>query len=91
MLNAISDYAKTADFGIEEMQFEIENKEIVGFIQGVSKNMCHISCGDSSRKNKIYFSYQLRSDSALFPSYRVLKGGNVPATSKHRFPLEHPS
>ena len=28
MLKAISDYAKTADFGIEEMQFEIENKEI---------------------------------------------------------------
>lgn len=28
MLNSISDYAKTADFGIEEMQFEIENKEI---------------------------------------------------------------
>lgn len=32
MLNAISDYAKTADFGIEEMQFEIENKEIEGTI-----------------------------------------------------------
>lgn len=28
MLKAISDYAKTADFGIEEMQFEVENKEI---------------------------------------------------------------
>lgn len=28
MLNAISDYAKVADFGIEEMQFEVENKEI---------------------------------------------------------------
>lgn len=28
MLKAISDYAKTADFGIEEMQFEIENREI---------------------------------------------------------------
>ena len=28
MLRAISDYAKAADFGIEEMQFEIENKEI---------------------------------------------------------------
>lgn len=28
MLKAISDYAKAADFGIEEMQFEIENKEI---------------------------------------------------------------
>ena len=27
-LKAISDYAKTADFGIEEMQFEVENKEI---------------------------------------------------------------
>ena len=26
MLKAISDYAKTADFGIEEMQFEVENK-----------------------------------------------------------------
>ncbi len=28
MLRAISDYAKAADFGIEEMQFEIENREI---------------------------------------------------------------
>lgn len=28
MLKAISDYAKTADFGIEEMKFEVENKEI---------------------------------------------------------------
>ena len=28
MLKAISDYAKAADFGIEEMQFKIENKEI---------------------------------------------------------------
>lgn len=28
MLKAISDYAKAADFGIEEMQFEVENKEI---------------------------------------------------------------
>lgn len=28
MLKTISDYAKTADFGIEEMQFEVENKEI---------------------------------------------------------------
>lgn len=28
MLHAISDYAKTADFGIEEMQFEVENKEV---------------------------------------------------------------
>lgn len=28
MLKAISDYAKTADIGIEEMQFEVENKEI---------------------------------------------------------------
>ena len=28
MLKAISDYAKIADFGIEEMQFEVENKEI---------------------------------------------------------------
>lgn len=28
MLKAISDYAKTADFGIEEMQFEVENKEM---------------------------------------------------------------
>lgn len=28
MLNAISNYAKSADFGIEEMQFEIENEEI---------------------------------------------------------------
>ncbi len=28
MLKAISDYAKTADFGIDEMQFEIENKEM---------------------------------------------------------------
>lgn len=28
MLRAISDYAKTADFGIEEMQFEVENNEI---------------------------------------------------------------
>lgn len=28
MLKAISDYAKTADFRIEEMQFEVENKEI---------------------------------------------------------------
>ena len=28
ILKAISDYAKTADFGIEEMQFEVENKEI---------------------------------------------------------------
>lgn len=28
MLKAISDYAKKADFGIEEMQFEVENKEI---------------------------------------------------------------
>ena len=26
MLKAISDYAKTADFGIEEMKFEVENK-----------------------------------------------------------------
>ncbi len=32
MLNAISEYAKAADFGIEEMQFEIENKEIDGAI-----------------------------------------------------------
>ena len=28
MLKAISDYAKTADFGIEKMKFEVENKEI---------------------------------------------------------------
>lgn len=28
MLKAISDYAKKADLGIEEMQFEVENKEI---------------------------------------------------------------
>ena len=28
MLNAISDYAKKADFGIEDMQFEINSKEI---------------------------------------------------------------
>lgn len=28
MLKAISDYAKTADFGIEEMQFEMKNEEI---------------------------------------------------------------
>ena len=28
MLKAISDYAKTADFGIEEMQFEVENEEM---------------------------------------------------------------
>lgn len=28
MLKAISDYAKTADLGIEEMQFEVENKEV---------------------------------------------------------------
>ena len=28
MLKAISDYAKAADFGIEEMQFEVENKEV---------------------------------------------------------------
>lgn len=28
MLKAISDYTKTADFGIEEMRFEVENKEI---------------------------------------------------------------
>ncbi len=28
MLKSISDYAKTADFGIEDMQFEIDSKEI---------------------------------------------------------------
>lgn len=32
MLHAISEYAKVADFGIEEMQFEVENKEVEGTI-----------------------------------------------------------
>ena len=42
MLKAISDYAKTADFGIEEMQFEIENKEIgadLNFPEDVQEGM----------------------------------------------------
>lgn len=42
MLKAISDYAKTADFGIEEMQFEVENKEIrndIEFPDDISEGM----------------------------------------------------
>lgn len=81
MLNAISDYAKTADFGIEEMQFEVENKEVDGMIdfpENVPEGM----------KAALTSFIQILSETSN-NSERKLKMSQVKARSKHKGILEN--
>lgn len=76
MLNAISEYAKTADFGIEEMQFEIENKEIDGtidFPENIPEGM----------KSALTSFIQILSETSN-NSEGKLKMSQVKAQSKHK-------
>lgn len=81
MLNAISDYAKTADFGIEEMQFEIENKEIEGtidFPENIPEDM----------KTALTSFIQILSETSN-NSEGKLKMCQIKAQSKHKGVLEN--
>ena len=81
MLNAISDYAKTADFGIEEMQFEIENKEIEGaidFPENIPEGM----------KTALSSFIQILSETSN-NSEGKLKLCQIKAQSKHKGVLEN--
>ena len=81
MLNAISDYAKTADFGIEEMQFEIENKEIEGtidFPENIPEGM----------KTALSSFIQILSETSN-NSEGKLKMCQIKAQSKHKGVLEN--
>ena len=89
MLNAISEYAKAADFGIEEMQFEIENKEIDGaidFPENIPEGM----------KSVLTSFIQILSETSNNPASttvtfkkRKLKMSQVKAQSKHKGILEN--
>ena len=81
MLNAISEYAKAADFGIEEMQFEIENKEIDGaidFPENIPEGM----------KSALTSFIQILSETSN-NSEGKLKMSQVKAQSKHKGILEN--
>lgn len=81
MLNAISEYAKAADFGIEEMQFEIENKEIDGaidFPENIPEGM----------KSALISFIQILSETSN-NSEGKLKMSQVKAQSKHKGILEN--
>ena len=81
MLNAISEYAKAADFGIEEMQFEIENKEIDGaidFPENIPEGM----------KSALTSFIQILSENSN-NSEGKLKMSQVKAQSKHKGILEN--
>lgn len=81
MLNAISEYAKAADFGIEEMQFEIENKEIDGaidFPENIPEGM----------KSALTSFIQILSETSN-NSEGKLKMSQVKAQSKHKEILEN--
>lgn len=81
MLNAISEYAKAADFGIEEMQFEIENKEIDGaidFPENIPEGM----------KSALTSFIQILSETSN-NSEGKLKMSQVRAQSKHKGILEN--
>lgn len=76
MLKAISDYAKNADFGIEEMSFEFENKEVGDDLElpsDISEDM----------KTAITSFIQLLSETSN-NSEGKLKMGRVKANAKHR-------
>ena len=76
MLKAITDYAKIADFGIEEMQFEIENKE-------VGKNFEFPADIPEGLKAALTSFVQILSETSN-NSEAKLKMGQVKAKTKHR-------
>lgn len=75
MLKAISDYAKTADFGIEDMQFEINSKEVddLDFPENMPEGI---------KMALSQFVHVLAETSNN--SETRLKMGEVKATSKHQ-------
>ena len=76
MLQAISDYAKEADFGIEEMQFEIKSKEV-----GDEKTLPD----DMPEEVKFALIQFLHTLSETSNNSEIkLKMGIVTATSKHQ-------
>lgn len=75
MLKAISDYAKAADFGIEEMQFEINSKEISDELS------FRADIPEGIRTALTQFMHVL-SETSNNSEIR-LKMGEVKATSKH--------
>ena len=76
MLKSISDYAKTADFGIEDMEFDIENTE-VDKIYNLPDDM------PEDMKNALISFVQLLSETSNNSEVK-LKMSQVKAIAKHK-------
>lgn len=83
MLKAISDYAKEADFGIEDMQFEFNNQEIqeqVSFPDGIPEGMkamlLEFKRALSAMNNESEVSLRVGQVSAKAEHYGIDQKGN---------------